>query len=52
MILSDLVRYTMDMEQSLQQMTERLLARQTEEMKAGQKEMKAGVNAEAKARCE
>jgi hypothetical protein len=40
-ILPDLVHYTMDMEQSLQQMMEPLLARQTEEMKAGQEEIKA-----------
>jgi hypothetical protein len=37
------------MERSLQEMMEHLLARQTEEMKAGHKELKADIKAEAMA---
>jgi hypothetical protein len=54
-ILPGLVRYMMETEQSLQQMMERLLAKQTEEMKAGQQVVQARyskADAEVKARQE
>jgi hypothetical protein len=52
-ILPDRVRYKVEMEQSLQRMLKLLLAGQTEEMKAGQEEIKVHQGkAEAKIRQE